>query len=387
MPNEDAAIVGVGMSGPTRHQPRPGIELAAEAFMDALDDAGLNKDEIDGIVVNIGRPAGPDYDQFAQMLSLDISYANETWAHGRFTGTTIQTAALVTQARKARYVACIYGYHLEDGLIGGTTWKGWEEENRYGGGPHGEEPGVGLTAPIGMAAMAMRLYCERYSVAPDELYHVVDGSLRNAIANPRALVTETISRERYARSRLIVDPLRRADCCPVTEGGACMIVAAGEPALATRKPIRIAGWDGLPAGREEFIWSRPGLGVTTQSTGSRGATPPRSFTEAGVTASDVGLFCTYDAFAPLVWFGLERFGYAHEGGAAALITDQGMGIDSRLPVNSHGGMLGEGHLSGWGHNIEIVRQLRREVEEPRQIADLQFGHWGSCFGESIVYGI
>ena len=70
--------------------------------------------------------------------------------------------------------------------------------------------------------------------------------------------------------------------------------------------------------------------------------------------SEVDLFYTYDAFSPLVWFALERFGFCRYGLAADYLDAEGMAIGSHLPINTHGGMLSEGHLSAWGHTVEAV---------------------------------
>ena len=124
------AVSGIGMAGRFKHQDQSGLVLASRAFQDALVDAGLEKGQIDGLVVNIGGPAGPDYDQFARYTGISVSAAYQTWAHGRFTTTCLQLAQLVVNAGLATHVACVRGYHLSSGGVGGSQWKGWEEENR-----------------------------------------------------------------------------------------------------------------------------------------------------------------------------------------------------------------------------------------------------------------
>src|SRR5262245_28933039 len=73
--SDRSGIVGIGLAGPFRHQPRSGLELAAQAFQTALADAGLERGHIDGLIVNIGGPAGPDHDQFAKFAGLHVRAA------------------------------------------------------------------------------------------------------------------------------------------------------------------------------------------------------------------------------------------------------------------------------------------------------------------------
>jgi acetyl-CoA acetyltransferase len=384
-PDADVVLSGVGVDGPHRHQERLGVEMAAEALTRALADSGLDRRALDGLVVNMGGTAGPDYDQLARFAGLQIQTAYQTWAHGRFTASTIQLARMMISGGLATHVACIYGYHLDNDAIGGAGWKGWAEENRWGGGPHGEEPAVGLTAPVGNAALAARIYCERYGIDPIRLYSVCEGLRANAAGNPSAIFREPLLYSDYESAPALVDPLCRFDCAPVSEGGACIVVSrASEVETAGRPAVRILGFQGVPAGPDEFIWSRRGLGIFEQDADEPFREPP-IFARSGVDRSDVDVFYTYDAFSPLVWFGLERFGYCEYGTAPDYVDKFGLGLDSELPVNSHGGMLSEGHLSGWGHLVEAVRQLRGDAGS-RQVRGARVAHWGAAFGESLILG-
>jgi acetyl-CoA acetyltransferase len=381
--SERSGIVGVGLAGPFRHQPRSGLELSAEAFHTALADAGLEHGQIDGLIVNIGGPAGPDYDQFARFAGVNVRAAFQTWNHGRFTASCVQLADLMLGAGLATHVACVYGYHLESDAIGGAGWKGWAEENRAGGGPHGEEPAIGLTAPISGAALATRLYCERYRIDPARLSTVVRGLRANASNNPAALYRTLLTTEDYLASPMIVDPLRRLDSAPVTEGGACVILSRDPRVLGNARAVTVLGYQPMPAGPEEFVWARPGLGIGQQTT-DLPFEEPAVFSRSGVKREDVDLFYTYDAFSPLVWFALERFGYAAYGSAPDYLDAEGLTRDARLPINLNGGMLSEGHLSAWGHVVDAVRQLRGEAGDS-QARRARFALWAACYGDAIMF--
>jgi acetyl-CoA acetyltransferase len=149
--------------------------------------------------------------------------------------------------------------------------------------------------------------------------------------------------------------------------------------------VEILGYQGLPAGRHEFLWSRPGLGAWLQEQSDAVESDDRVYRRAGIPRDRVRLFYTYDAFSPLVWFGLERFGFCKPGAAPDFIADTGIGPGGGLPVDTSGGQLCEGSRAGWGHVVEIVRQLRGEAGD-RQVAGADIAQWGPCFGESVIFG-
>src|ERR1700685_297633 len=102
MPNFDlkdrSAIVGAGNSAYGRRLMRSPIDLAADAIANALDDAGLTREELDGLIVSFGSPIGADGDTLAQVLGLNLRAYNQTWAHGRFTASCVQWAAMMGNA-------------------------------------------------------------------------------------------------------------------------------------------------------------------------------------------------------------------------------------------------------------------------------------------------
>jgi acetyl-CoA acetyltransferase len=381
----DAVIVGIGAAGPFPRQELSGLRLAADAFLEAVADAGLEPGDVDGLVVNHGQPLGPDYDQFAQYLDLDVRSAIQTWSHGRYSTITVQIATMMIQSGQADAVACVDGYHADGLRFGGEGWHGWREELREGGGPHGEDPSVGLTAPVGTAAMALRAYCETYGQDPVDLFHVVHAQRENARLNDRARRRDPLTLEGYLAAPMIVDPLRRDDCGTVSEGGNCIVLCRADDRRAARgRPIRVLGMQGIPASREEFFWARPGVGMYLQS---QDMSAPQAeqpiYTAAAVTRANVDIFYTYDAFSPLIWFALERFGFCRPGEAPQFCRDQGLTVDSPFPLNTSGGMLCEGTAAGWGHVREAVRQLRHEAG-PRQVPQAKVAQWGAVFGDSLI---
>jgi acetyl-CoA acetyltransferase len=378
------AVVGVGVSAFERRSARSPLALAAEAFKNALADAGLEKSAIDGLLTNIGYPLGVDYDRLAEALGLNIRYAAQTWTHGRFVGPTVIHGALVVAAGLASYVACLVGLSFSRlGMMGGA---GDVEANRQGGGPHGEVPYYGMTAPGAGAAMAWRIYLDRYGADPAKLGAIPVAFRRHARLNPQAIMQKPLTLEDYLRSPYLIEPLRLLDFCLMNDGGACLILTSAERARDCRKPpVFIKGFQGLRAGREEFIFARPGLGAWQQSVSEAGDEDQPVYRMAGLDRSDIGALYVYDAFSPLVVFTLERFGFAPPGEGLDWVQGGRVELGGELPVNTNGGLLSEAHISGWNHLVELVRQLRGECGD-RQVRDLKYAQWATCFGDSVIFG-
>jgi acetyl-CoA acetyltransferase len=383
---DTAAIAGIGLSRLGRDLPDTPLELAASALQQALADAGLSHAEVDGLAINFGWPLGLDYDRIAESFGLDIRWVNQFWTHGRFVTMALQAAAMAVSAGLADVVACVTAanFSRERGILGGPgDIEGLREE----GGTHGENPPYGLTAPAGGAALAMQRYMALYGATQEQLAAVAMTLRRHALLNPNAIQKRPLTLEAYLAARLVVEPLRLYDCCMVTDGAAVVLVTSAERARDLRQPpVYLSGMQGLRAGRDEFIFAPPGLGINQQAPG-RVTPKPRDqdvYRMAGIGRADIAGLYTYDAFTPLVLFVLERFGFCAPGEAAAWIQDGRIGLGGELPVNTSGGLLSEAHVSGWNSIAEIVRQLRGQAG-PRQIDGAEFLQWATVWGDSVIF--
>jgi acetyl-CoA acetyltransferase len=382
---DKTAIVGVGTSRFGTLPEESPLQLAAQAFKAALADAGLRKDEVDGLVINIGWPLGVDYDRFAEALGLHIRFADQTWTHGRFVGPSLQHAALAVHAGLATCVACVCGvsFTQQRSLLGGPgDFEGTREE----GGTHEETPVYGMTAPAAGAALATQRYFAVYGATSAQLAAVPVAFRKHAALNPQAIMRTPLTVEDHQRSRYIVEPLHLYDCCLVSDGGACVLVTTPERARdGAKPPALISGMQGMRAGRDEFLFAPPGLGIHQQR--SFRFTPSAGdllvYRMAGVTQRDIHGLYTYDAFSPLILFTLERFGFCGPGEAAAWVQSGRIELGGELPLNTSGGLLSEAHVSGWNSIVEMVRQLRGECGA-RQIPNGRVMQWATCWGDSLI---
>ena len=206
-----AAIVGIASTGCRHGQfaDRTAISVASEVLAGALADAGLTRDRIDGLVVHIGSPRGNDYDLAASLLGLNVRYAAQSWSHGRFGATAIQSAVMALSFGLTDYVVCLAAYRNSGaGKHGTKTRNTFQESLRDGGGPHAETPYAGFSAPGAGAAMAASRYFHKYDVSPEKLAAV-------ALADRTSRHSQSFGRHSQAVDprRLFGGPFHRRGRC------------------------------------------------------------------------------------------------------------------------------------------------------------------------------
>src|SRR6266849_3411943 len=382
---DKAAVTGVGNSKFGRRLMRSPIDLAAEAILNALDDCGLQRQQLDGLIVSFGSPIGTDGDQLASVLGLNLRCYNQTWAHGRFTASCIQWASMIVNAGLADAVACLAAVSfsgMRRPMMGGA---GDREGAREAGGGHGEDPVYGMTSPGAGAALVARRYFERYRCSSRDLAAVPVAFRKHASLNPGAIMRDVFDIDDHQQSRFVCEPLHLLDYCLINDGASCVIVTTAERAGDCKKPpVYISGMQGLPGGHDEFIWAYPGLGVAQQPTFEYKAELQPVYKMAGITPKDIDALFTYDAFSILTWIALERWGLCKPGEAAAFTQNGRIELGGELPMNTNGGLLSEGHIMVWNHQVEIARQLRGECG-PRQVKDCDIIQCANAYGDSLIY--
>jgi acetyl-CoA acetyltransferase len=382
------AIVGVGSIGCGDFRDQSLAWMTNRAVSGALADCGLARSEIDGLFVHIGSPRGLDYDELALLLGLKVELATQTWSHGRFGATVIGTATMALQCGLIDVALCVGAFKNSPfARPGSTSAVGFHEGMREGGGPHAETPHVGMAAPAAGAAMSTRRYLDRYGIGREQLAAVAIAQRNAARLNPHAVLRKPMSRADYEESRYVIEPLRLFDCSVPTDTAVAVLLTRADRARAlAQAPVWLLGFQGIHAGPDEFIFGQPGLGINQAGVFDyepKGGDQP-AFRRAGVRPADVGTLHCYDGFSTQVLWTLERFGFCGPGEGADFVQDGRIELDGALPVNTAGGHLSEGHANGWGHTVELVRQLRGQAG-PRQIGGLTVGLWATTLGDSIVY--
>jgi acetyl-CoA acetyltransferase len=200
----------------------------------------------------------------------------------------------------------------------------------------------------------------------DEHYGRVAVTWReHARRNPEAQMRKPMTLDDYLASRWVAEPLRLFDCCPSTDGGGACIVTSLERARDLAKPpARILG-----AGQSHGSEIIHPTGIDPEHIGGRAAAE-QVFGMAGLTPKDVDVAQFYDAFTPRVMHDLVAYGFCAPHELGDFISAGNLDYGGALPSNTAGGLISEGHLSGFGHVREAVRQLRGDAGE-RQVPDAE----------------
>jgi len=247
----------------------------------------------------------------------------------------------------------------------------------------------GVTLPS-LAGMFTRLYMDKYGVTDKHLAMVSVKNHTNAILNPFAHLHQPItiegildSPEAMTNNPYVADPLRFFDCCPVSDGGACLILATKEAAEKVGKPlVRLAG-----VGQATDTHAVHERTVPTDLMAVRTAAA-QSFEMAGVKPSDVDTAELHDAFTILEIVESEEVGFFKKGEGHLALERGETALDGKLPINPSGGLKGKGHpvgATGIAQAHEIVLQLRGETGK-RQIKKARVGftcNFGG-FGNNVV---
>lgn len=349
-----AVIAGVGHTAFGKLPDRSAWALEAEAAAAAVADAGLLPADVDGLLTDPGAAQGvlegitPHFLRLGSQLGLNPCYVGTEILGGAGSVAIVERAALAVEAGLCDVCLCVYG---DTALSSAGVYA-------YG---RGDEAAFGFFGAVGLHALAARRHMHCYGTRPEHFGEVAVAARAHAARTPHAQLRRPISMDDYLASEPIVEPLRRLDCCLVSDGAAAVLVTTAERAAALRKPaVRVIGHAQAhslstyrsPSHFESLPAARCG---------------PKAFARAGVTPSDIDVALLYDCFTLVVLLQLEDYGFCKKGEAGAFVEGGRIGPGGSLPVNPSGGLLAEGYGGGMLHVIEAVRQLRGEAEA-RQVA-------------------
>ncbi|MFJ6797424.1 lipid-transfer protein [Streptomyces sp. NPDC091268] len=344
-----AAIAGIGATEFSKDSGRSELTLAVEAVRAALDDAGLTPADVDGLVT-FTMDTSPEI-TVAQAAGIgDLSFFSRIHYGGGAACATVQQAALAVATGVAEVVVCYRAFNERSG-------------RRFGSGVQQREPSAegaalgwslpwGLLTPASWVAMAAQRYLHAYHLTPEAFGHVAVTDRRHAANNPAAYFHgKPITLADHAASRWIVEPLRLLDCCQETDGGQALVVTTTERARDLRRTPAVITAAAQGAGRRQEAMTsfyRDDLaGLPEMDVVAR-----QLWRTSGLRPSDIDVGILYDHFTPFVLMQLEEFGFCKPGEAADFVAADA------LPLNTHGGQLGEAYLHGMNGIAEAVRQLR-----------------------------
>ena len=265
-------------------------ELCVKAAMLALDDAGISKDQVDGLVTchSMTEPHMYHAEAIAEYMQIFPRYCVTANAGGGTTFSVLQNAAAAIATGICETVVVSMADCLRTGL---TRDQAMALQSSTGH-PQFEIP-YGPTVPAFYALIA-RAHMERYGTTPEQLAAVAVNGRSYAAMNPRAQMREPISVEDVLASRMIADPLHLLDCSLVSDGGAAVVLTSAERAKDfPSDPVYLLGF-GEGHGHEHISQARS---LTTSAAVESGR---RAFRMAGMGPGDISVAQIYDCFTPVL---------------------------------------------------------------------------------------
>jgi acetyl-CoA acetyltransferase len=348
------AIAGIGATEFSKDSGRSELRLAAEAVNAALDDAGIEPSEVDGLTT-FTMDANEEI-EVARTLGLgDLSFFSRIHYGGGAACAVVHQAAMAVASGAADVVVA---YRALNG----------RSRNRFGASAAEKAAGLlvhyswyfpyGLLTPASWVAMFAQRYMHQYGATDDDLGNVSVACREFAATNPAAWFYEQpITLEDHHASRWIVEPLRLLDCCQESDGGVAVVVTSTERARDLKQPPVVieAAAQGAGADQEEMTsYYRDDIAAIPEAK----VVADRLWGESGLTPQDVQTAVIYDPFTPFVLLQLEEFGFCGRGESKDFVRDVGIGPGAGFPINTNGGQLGEAYIHGMNGVAEGVRQVR-----------------------------
>jgi acetyl-CoA acetyltransferase len=370
MPDRSVCIAGVA-EGPLGKVPdHSELSMMAVAARAALAEAGLSTRDVDGLFVRYrtSEPLVEHTVELGEYMGVQPRFADSTDIGGASFEAYIHHALLAVAAGRCDVALLAYASRQRSRRSRSML----QAPDDYTLSGQFEAP-YGLLSPIGQYALIAARHMHQYGTTAAQMAEVAVAARRWAQLNPRAFVRDPLTVDDVLASEMVSTPLRRLDCCLMTDGSAAVVVTTAERSRdAPRRPVRILG-----AGESHSQWHIAQMRDLTVSPGVVSAR--EAFGMAGIRPSDVDFIQPYDNFTSAVIMHLEDLGFCAKGEGGPFVESGRLGPGGGLPAMTSGGGLSYNHpgMLGLLLLVEAVRQLRGEAGD-RQVKDARLG---------VVHGI
>ncbi|MDH4148334.1 MAG: transporter [Acidimicrobiia bacterium] len=352
------AIVGVGETSYVRGSEFTPGQLILQASAQAIADAGLRPADVDAILPPGGYITN---EEIAANLGVpDVKYSVTVHMGGASPTASLQSAVMAIHNGIADTVLVAFGW---DGYSAFRRDRKVGPRRQQAQGPFADVS-RNYYAPYGVRSAAqwysfyLSRYVQLFDVEPTDAANIALASRRHAHLNDKALMGgREMTLDDYLASPWIAEPLRKLDCCLETDCACALVLTSAERAkdLPHTPVLWLGGAEGHPYPADD-ITNRPDvlkLGLHSAA--------PRAYAMAGIQPTDVDVLEIYDCFTYVVMMELEALGFAEPGGAKEFVANGNIELGGRYPMNTHGGLLSQGHCWGLNHVVEATRQLRHDA--------------------------
>ncbi len=352
-----AAIVGLGATEFSKNSGRTELRLAMEATLAALADAGIDPAEVDGFS-SYSVDKVPEY-EIARLLGCrEVRFFSQVPHGGGAACGPIMHAAMAVATGMANTVVVYRSLNERSWYRFGSGSYGFGDTPIFDNVNYGWYMPHGFHTPAAWVGMFARRYMHAYGATSEDFGRVAVAARDFAATNPEAFFYQKpITLEEHQASRWICEPLHLLDCCQESDGAVAMVITRRDRARdLTDRPVVIkAGAQGMAEGQQSMtsfyrqeITGLPELGVVARSL----------YGQSGLAPEAIQTAVLYDHFTPFVLPQLEEFGFAPRGEAKEFVRAGHHARGGRLPINTHGGQIGEAYIHGMNGVAEAVRQVR-----------------------------
>ena len=362
-----AAIVGLGATEFSKNSGRTELRLAMEATLAALADAGIDPSEVEGFS-SYTMDKVPEYEIARLLGAKNVKFFSQIPHGGGAACAPVMHAAMAVATGVAKTVVVFRAmnerswYRFGNGSYGFGNTPIFENVNYVWYMPHG------FHTPAAWVAMFARRYMHTYGVTSEDFGRVAVAVRDFAATNPAAFFYgKPITLADHQASKWIAEPLHLLDCCQESDGAVAMVITSSERARDLKqKPVIVkAASQGIADGQQSMtsfyrddITGLPEMAVVANEL----------YAQSGLTPEDFQTAVIYDHFTPFVMTQLEEFGFCKRGEAKDFVRAGMHARGGKLPINTHGGQLGEAYIHGMNGVAEAVRQVRGTAAN--QVADV-----------------
>ena len=352
-----ASIVGIGATEFSKESGRSEMSLASEAVAAAIADAGLTPSDVDGMVT-YSSDNNPEVEIARHVGIGSLRHFSRVHYGGGAACGTVALAAMAVATGVADVVVCYRAFNERSGRRFGAGIQDIPNAATAERAQFSWTTPFGQLTPASWVAMVARRYMHLYGATSQDFGRVAVAGRRHAATNPAAwFYNQPITLEEHQASRWIIDPLHLLDCCQESDGGQALVITSAERArdLPNTPALIVATAQG--AGEEQWTMTSFFRDDIAQLPEMK-VVADELWTSSGLTPADIQTAILYDHFTPYVLMQLEEFGFCGRGEAKDFIKDGALEMGGKLPINTHGGQLGEAYIHGMNGIAEAVRQVR-----------------------------
>ena len=379
------AIVGVGHSRLGRVPELSSSDLLLQAIKNALDDAGVDIKEVDGLICRGPHDIYTHHQVIGSKLGINVRFSTtlDNGGAGQALGVILAVLAIDAGLASTVIVGCCVDawsrtHRSEEARVHNET-RPDQQLREFG-------PEYGYSGAVAAYALGAQRHMALYGTKREHFGAIAIRFREHAVRNPDATMQTPLTLDEYLHARLIAAPLGLFDCSLRSDGAGAVIVTSRTRARDLKqRPVLIKGFGTYNQLRGWFADEN----MVNSAAGPSGAA---AYAMAGIGPSDVDVAQLYDCFTSVVLMQLEDYGFCKKGEGADFVMNGALSMGGPLPCNTSGGMLSEAHIEGMLQICEGVRQLRGTLPVERQVDGAEIalisGHGGNqvCHSTLILAG-